>query len=154
MAEVHEPYITIYKPVKGWCPILIAWDDSFDDYMPVQPGWWGYGDINEAIKDGKEWAEQEEMPFRFDPEDFLPNYNERFTDNVPGTITVTGAYGNKYSSIISAKKAWDNNIDFRVTEGGPYVNKSDWKSYVNGSTIIFKGFTSNWILQEGENVQI
>jgi hypothetical protein len=66
MAEVHEPYITIYKPVKGWCPVLIAWDDKFGDYLPFQPGWWGYPDRKEAIEEGKEWAKNEEIPFVWD----------------------------------------------------------------------------------------
>jgi hypothetical protein len=65
-------------------------------------------------------------------------------------ITVVGAYGREYYTIVNAKKDWELNKDFKITQKGPYINKTDWETYSQGSTIIFAGLKANWILQEGQ----
>jgi hypothetical protein len=64
-------------------------------------------------------------------------------------MTVTGAYGARYNNIISAKDAWDRGKDFQII-GGSYINKTDWEKFGKEETVIFQGYTSNWLLQERE----
>jgi hypothetical protein len=64
-------------------------------------------------------------------------------------MVVKGAYGKKYNNIVSAKDAWDRGKDFQII-GGSYINKADWDKYGKGETVIFQGYTSNWLLQERE----
>jgi len=63
-------------------------------------------------------------------------------------ITVTGAYGARYNNIVSAKDAWDRGKDFKIV-GGSYINNKDWEKYSKES-VVFQGYTSNWVLQESE----
>jgi hypothetical protein len=63
-------------------------------------------------------------------------------------ITVTGAYGARYNNIVSAKDAWDRGKDFKIV-GGSYINNKDWGKYSKES-VVFQGYTSNWVLQESE----
>ena len=44
-----QAYYTVDKPVKGWCDLMVAWDNEFGDYLPFQMGWWGYGTEYEGI---------------------------------------------------------------------------------------------------------
>ncbi len=40
-------------------------------------------------------------------------------------IEITGAYGRRYNSFVSAKKDWQAGKDFKIV-GGPYMNKADY----------------------------
>jgi hypothetical protein len=62
-------------------------------------------------------------------------------------VTITGAYGRTYDSIISAKADWDDNKDFQII-GGPYINRTDWQEYRESETVAFQSSTATWILQE------
>ena len=53
-------------------------------------------------------------------------------------IRVTGAYGRKYNSAEIARQDWENDKDFHMTDGGGYINRSDWQKYNKGlDSVIF-----------------
>ena len=40
-------------------------------------------------------------------------------------IEVIGAYNRTYNSQAAVRKDWNADLDFRISGGGPYVNKAD-----------------------------
>lgn len=57
-------YITVYESIGGHKPVLMVWDEEFNTHMPFQTGFFGYGKVELAIADAKDWAEAEEIEFR------------------------------------------------------------------------------------------
>ena len=53
-------------------------------------------------------------------------------------IRVTSAYGRKYSYVEIVRQDWEANKDFRMLDGGGYVNRSDWIKYNKGlDSVVF-----------------
>lgn len=44
-------------------------------------------------------------------------------------IRVTAAYGRNYSSAEIVRHDWESDKDFRMLDGGGYINRSDWEKY-------------------------
>ena len=42
-------FVTVDKPVKGYCDLIVQWDRDFDGYLPFQMGYYGYGTAYEAL---------------------------------------------------------------------------------------------------------
>ena len=42
-------FVTVDKPVKGYCDLIVQWDREFDGYLPFQMGYYGYGTAYEAL---------------------------------------------------------------------------------------------------------
>jgi len=47
--DERQAYYTVDKPVKGWCDLMVAWDNDFGSHLPFQMGWFGYGTEYEAL---------------------------------------------------------------------------------------------------------
>ena len=62
MTITKEPIITVYKSIGGWKAQLMTWNEEYQMHMPYSTGD-GYRSIDEAIADGKAWAEAEEVQF-------------------------------------------------------------------------------------------
>jgi len=44
-----ESFVTVDKPVKGYCDLIVEWDFDFGGYLPFQMGYYGYGTEYEAL---------------------------------------------------------------------------------------------------------
>ena len=69
--DFHSPkeaYITVDKPVKGWCDLMVAWDDEFGGYLPFQMGWFGYGTEAEALSVAFDNAVEQSLPLEYTTE--------------------------------------------------------------------------------------
>ena len=47
--DEKQAYYTVDKPVKGYCDLMVAWDNEFGHHLPFQMGWYGYGTEYEAL---------------------------------------------------------------------------------------------------------
>lgn len=61
--DKHPPFVTVYKPVRGWCAMMVEWDEEVEDYLPWQTGLFSYSTKEEAMRDAKAWAKAEGIPF-------------------------------------------------------------------------------------------
>jgi hypothetical protein len=53
-------------------------------------------------------------------------------------IRVTSAYGRKYTSAEIVRQDWEADKDFHMTDGGGYINRSDWQKYNKGmDSVVF-----------------
>ena len=62
-----RPFITVYKSCAGWKSQMVVWNDDEEIggfWEPFQVSHFGYLTREEAIVDGKSWAEAEELEFR------------------------------------------------------------------------------------------
>jgi hypothetical protein len=60
-----KSYITVYKSIGGWKAVLLWWNPEMGGfYEPMQTGLCGYETREEAIEEGKYWAEAEDVEFR------------------------------------------------------------------------------------------
>ena len=57
-----QAYMTVDKPVKGYCDLLVAWDNEFGDYLPFQMGYYGYETEWEALNEAWQSALEQELP--------------------------------------------------------------------------------------------
>jgi len=57
-----EAFITVDKPVKGYCDLMVAWDYEFGDYLPFQMGYYGYETEWEALGVAFDSAIDQELP--------------------------------------------------------------------------------------------
>jgi len=65
----HQPFIHVYESVGGWKPQVRIWikDDTFKE----EGGYWDVSEVGlighptreAAVREGKEWAELEGLPF-------------------------------------------------------------------------------------------
>ena len=60
-----QAYITVDKPVKGWCDLMVAWDNEFGHYLPFQMGWWGYGTEYEGLDEAFNNAIEQGLPLDY-----------------------------------------------------------------------------------------
>ena len=53
-------------------------------------------------------------------------------------IRVTSAYNRKYTSAEIVRQDWEADKDFRMLDGGGYINRSDWVKYNKGlDSVVF-----------------
>jgi len=65
----HEPFIHVYESVGGWKPQVRVWEDA--PGMGEEGGFWDVSEVGlighptkeAAVREGKEWAECEGLPF-------------------------------------------------------------------------------------------
>ena len=62
--DEHQPFVAVYKPVRGWCAIMLEYDEEMDMYVPWQTGIGSYKTRKEALRDAKAWAEDEGVAFK------------------------------------------------------------------------------------------
>jgi len=62
--DEHQPFITVYKPVGGWCAIMMEYDEDMDMHIPWQTGICSYSTKEKALCDAKAWAEEEGVAFK------------------------------------------------------------------------------------------
>ena len=60
----HKPFITVYKAVRGWCAVMMEWDEEVECYFPWQTGICSYSTEEKALCDAKAWAEDEGVAFK------------------------------------------------------------------------------------------
>lgn len=61
-----KSYITISRGIAGWFAVQMWWNTMDGDgfWEPWNTGFGRYATKEEAIEEGKEWAEAEELEFR------------------------------------------------------------------------------------------
>jgi hypothetical protein len=67
--DKKEAYITIDKPIKGYCDLLVSWSDSFEGHLPYQMGYFGYQTESEALSVALDSAVELEVPLDYVRED-------------------------------------------------------------------------------------
>jgi hypothetical protein len=60
-----QAYITVDKPIKGYCDLLVAWDHEFGDYLPFQMGYYGYETEWEGLGVAFDNALEQELPLDY-----------------------------------------------------------------------------------------
>ena len=63
MKPYGNAFITVYKPVAGWKAVCMGWDEEEGEYFPKQTAYFAHKEKEEAITEGKEWAQAEEIEF-------------------------------------------------------------------------------------------
>ncbi len=64
MAQSHDSFVTVYKPIAGWKSVLMVWDSELSCYAPWQTGYLAWSTKEEAMIDGRAWAEAEGIEFK------------------------------------------------------------------------------------------
>lgn len=60
----HKSYITVYQSIGGWKAVLMSWNSEGGFYEPWQTSvMGGFRKKEQAVEDGKSWAEDEELQF-------------------------------------------------------------------------------------------
>lgn len=63
MSESHADFITVYKPIAGWKAVHYWWNpEGF--WEPWQTSSFAFATREEAVEDGRAWAEAEGMEFK------------------------------------------------------------------------------------------
>ena len=60
-----EAFMTVDKPVKGYCDLLVAWDYEMDQHIPFQMGYYGYETEWEALDEAWQSALEQELPLNY-----------------------------------------------------------------------------------------
>ena len=56
-------FIDVYMPIAGWKARKMVWDDEMKMHEPWITSAWAFATKREAVKYGKEWAKEGEIPF-------------------------------------------------------------------------------------------
>jgi hypothetical protein len=63
--EPKEAFMTVDKPVKGYCDLLVSWDNELDQHIPFQMGYWGYETEWEALDEAWQSALNLKLPLNY-----------------------------------------------------------------------------------------
>lgn len=56
-------FIDVYMPIAGWKARMMAWDEEMQMHVPEQTAYFAYATKAEAVRDAKEWAKCEGVPY-------------------------------------------------------------------------------------------
>ena len=62
-SDPKAPFVTTYKPIAGWKAVLLTWDEECNCFTPENTSYFGHATEIDAVRDAKEWARSEEIPF-------------------------------------------------------------------------------------------
>jgi hypothetical protein len=69
--DEHESYVSVYQPVRGWTAVIYHYNTT-EDFLEEGEGFWepwqtgilSFATREEAVRDGKRWAEDEGIAFK------------------------------------------------------------------------------------------
>ncbi len=89
-ADFPDVFISVYMPVAGWKAIMLAVDDKCGgDHTPHGTGYFAYRTKAAAIREAKNWAKDEEIPFiDTNPEDDTNAPDESISEQIAKALGI------------------------------------------------------------------